>query len=170
MIEKLPYQLHAVLGEEFYITCTATNDHDAPMNLTLSWTAPIGVDITTANKHDALTTISTLYISNVTRDHAGVYVCTASNGEHPGNNISVTSTLVVEGITLNSLLCSICIMYYYICAIEKSSPPTSLNISDINATSFKLIWSSPKNPHGVINYYTVSSIAVYYVAACNDCV
>ena len=61
-------------------------------------------------------------------------------------------------------------MYYYICAIEKSSPPTSLNISDINATSFKLVWSSPKNPHGVINYYTVSSVAVYYIAACNDCV
>ena len=49
-------------------------------------------------------------------------------------------------------------MYHYIYGIEKSSPPTSLNISDINPTSFKLIWSSPTNSHGVISYYTVSSI------------
>ena len=110
MIEELPQQLHVLLGKEFNITCTATNDYDAPMNLTLSWTAPSGADITTTNKHDGLTTTSTLYVSNVTHDHGGVYVCTASNGEHQGNNIFVTSTVVVEGITLNSLLCSIGIM------------------------------------------------------------
>ena len=69
------------MGKEFNITCIATNDHDAPMNLTLSWTAPSGIDIITANKHDGLTTTSTLYVSYVTHDHSGVYVCTASNGE-----------------------------------------------------------------------------------------
>ena len=97
MIEKLPQQLHAVLGEEFHITCTATNDHDAPMNLTLSWTAPNGVDIIATNKHDGLTTTSTLHISDVTHGHGGAYQCTASNGELQGNNVSVTLTLVVEG-------------------------------------------------------------------------
>ena len=97
MIEKLPYQLHAVLGEEFHITCIATNDQDAPMNLALSWTAPNGVNITTTNKHDGLTTTSTLHISDVTHNHNGTYQCTASNGDHQGNNISTASTLVVEG-------------------------------------------------------------------------
>ena len=160
MIEELPQQLHVLLGKEFNITCTATNDHDAPMKLTLFWIAPSGADITTINKHHGLTASSTLYINNVTNDHGGVYVCTSSNGDHQGNNISVTATLVVEGITLNSLLCSVGIMYCYICAIDKSSPPISFSITDINATSFKLMWSSPRNPHGVINYYTVSSIAV----------
>ena len=97
MIEKLPHQLYAVLGKEFHITCTATNDHDAPMNLTLSWTAPSSVDIITTNKHGGLTTTSTLHISNVAYNHNGTYQCTASNGEHQGNNISTSSTLVVEG-------------------------------------------------------------------------
>ena len=107
MIENMPLQLHAVLGKEFNITCTTTNDHDALMNLTLSWTAPSGVDIITTNKHDGLTMTSILHISDVTHDHGGVYVCTASNGEHQGNNISVASTIVVKGEITNSLLCSI---------------------------------------------------------------
>ena len=97
MVERLPQQLHAVLGEKFQITCTATNDQDAPMNLMLSWTTPNGVDIITTDEHDDLTTTSTLHISNVTHNHGGVYQCTASNGEHQGNNVSVTSTLVLEG-------------------------------------------------------------------------
>ena len=98
MIENIPVQLHAVLGKEFHITCTATNDQDAPMNLTLSWTAPPnGVNVTTTNKHDGLTATSTLHISDVAHDHGGVYVCTASNGDHQGNNISTASNLVVEG-------------------------------------------------------------------------
>ena len=53
------------------------------------------------------------------------------------------------------------IMYMHDClleyTIEKSSPPISFSITHINATSFQLIWSSPRNPHGIINYYTVSS-------------
>ena len=97
MIQELPLQLYALLGKRFNISCTATNDHDAPMNLTLSWTAPNGVNITTTNKHDGLTATSTLHISNVTHDHGGVYQCTASNGRRRRNSISVTSTMVVEG-------------------------------------------------------------------------
>ena len=98
MVERLPQQLHAVLGKEFQIACTATNDQDAPKNLTLSWTSPNGVDITTTDKYNGLIATSTFHISNVTHNHdGGVYWCTVSNGEHRGNNVSVTSTLVVEG-------------------------------------------------------------------------
>ena len=130
------------------------------MNLTLSWTAPSDVDNITTNKHDGLTTISTLHISDVTHDHGGVYVCTASNGEHQGNNISVASTIVVEGKISYCAVYALCITTIHVCTIEVSSPPISFSITDINATSFKLKWSSPGNPHGVINYYTVSNIAV----------
>ena len=153
MIERLPQQLHVVLGEEFQIICTATNDQDASMSLILSWTTPNGVDITTADEHNGLTTTSTLHISNVTHNHGGVYQCTASNGEHQGNNVSVTSTLVVEG----KFICCIhdCVLQH---TIEKSSPPISFSIIHINATSFQLMWSSPRNPHGIINYYTVRSV------------
>ena len=97
MVERLPQQLHAVLGKEFQITCTATNDQDAPMSLTLSWTSPNSVDVITTDKHNGLTATSTLNINNVTHTHGGVYQCIVSNGEHQGNNVSVTSTLVVEG-------------------------------------------------------------------------
>ena len=48
-----------------------------------------------------------------------------------------------------------------------SSAPTNFSISHINATSFKLIWSSPRNPHGLVNYYTVSSIAVCWLQVMN---
>ena len=98
MAEILPQQLHAVLGKEFQITCTATNDQDAPMNLTVSWKALNGVtDITTTDEHNSNTITSTLHISNVTHAHGGMYRCTASNGERRRNNVSVSSTLVVEG-------------------------------------------------------------------------
>ena len=95
MIERLLQQFHVALGREFQITCNATNDRDAPMNLTKP--TPNSIDIMTTDKHDGLRATSTLRISNVTHDHSGVYQCTASNGEHQGNNVSVTSTLVVEG-------------------------------------------------------------------------
>ena len=79
------------------------------MSLILSWTTPTVVDITTADEHNGLTTTSTLHISNVTHNHGGVYQCTASNGENQGNNVSVISTLVVEGEI--HLLCSYMIVY-----------------------------------------------------------
>ena len=41
---------------------------------------------------------------------------------------------------------------------EESSPPLNLRIIHINVTSFHLMWSPPKYPHGSINYYRVSSI------------
>ena len=104
MVERLPQQLHVVLGREFDITCNATNDQDAPMSLTLSWTAPDVVDITTTDEHDGLRATSTLHISNVTHAHGGVYHCTASNGERQKNNVSISSTLIIEGKKINSFM------------------------------------------------------------------
>ena len=98
-VEELPQQFHAVLGESFHITCTATNDQDAPVNLMFYWGGPNGVqfNVATTNEDDSLTAASTLHISNVTRNHGGVYQCTVSNGEHQRNNIFVITKLVVEG-------------------------------------------------------------------------
>ena len=88
-----------MLGEEFQITCTATNDEDAPMNLMFSWRTPNGVqfNVTTTDEDDSHTATSTLHIHTVTLNHGGVYQCIVSNGGHQANNISVNSTLIVEG-------------------------------------------------------------------------
>ena len=108
MVEELPQQLHAVLDESFQITSTATNDQDAPMNLMFYWKGPDGVqfNVTTTDEDDSLTAISTLHISNVTHNHGGVYKCTVSNDEHQRNNISVITTLVIEGKNKTYLLCT----------------------------------------------------------------
>ena len=100
--EKLPQRLHVVLGENFQITCTATNDQDAPMNLMFSWKIPNGIqyNVTTSDEDKTRTAFSTLYVSAVTHNHSGMYHCIVKNGEHIRNVNSVTSTVVVEGKTL----------------------------------------------------------------------
>ena len=112
-MEKLPQQLHAVFNEEFQITCTATNDQDAPMNLMFYWKGPNGVqfNVTTTDEDGSLTATSTLHISNVTHNHGGVYQCTVSNGEHQENNISVTSALIVE----SKVSVHLCVYRYSYC-------------------------------------------------------
>ena len=99
MIEKLPQQLHVVLGEELKITCSATNDRDALMKLTFSWRPPDGVDfnVTTTHKDGSHTATSTLHVSRVTRSHNGMYQCIVSNDGHQRVNNSVTSTIIIEG-------------------------------------------------------------------------
>ena len=106
MIEELPQDLHVVLDEEFQITCTATNDRDAPMKLMFSWRVPDGVmfnNITT-DEDDSLRASSTLHIGRVTHNHSGVYWCFVRNDEYQRNNKnSVTSTTVsVEGNYITS--------------------------------------------------------------------
>lgn len=114
MIEKLPQQLYIVLGEELKITCIATNDQDAPMNLMFSWHMPDGVqsNITTTDEDNSRMATSTHDISTVTRNHSGMYMCTVSNGNDQENANSVTWTVVVEGkyfkfIIFNILYCNI---------------------------------------------------------------
>lgn len=94
-----------MLGENFQIACTATNDQNAPMNLMFSWRIPndIQYNVTTSDEDETRTASSTLYISAVSHNHSGMYQCIVKNGEHIRNVNSVTSTVVIEG-KFNSLL------------------------------------------------------------------
>ena len=97
--QEVPQKNHIVLDEKLQITCTATNDQDAPMKLMFSWSVPDGVvfnNITT-DEDDSHTASSTLFINNVTRDHSGEYQCTVWNDEHRLSNSSKATTVMVEG-------------------------------------------------------------------------
>ena len=67
-------RFHVILGEQLQITCTATNDEDAPMKLEFSWEAPNGVqfNVTRTDEDDNRTATSTLHISRVTRNNDGM--------------------------------------------------------------------------------------------------
>jgi len=97
MVEELPQQVHVVLGEEFQITCTATNDQDAPTNLMFSWRTPKVTNFikTTTDEDDSRTASSTLHISNVTNEDSGQYRCSVGNDS--GNSVT-TLILIVEGL------------------------------------------------------------------------
>ena len=88
-----------MLGEEFRITCTATNDQDAPMNLMFSWETPNSAHLSliTTDEDDSHTATSTLHISTVTHDHDGVYQCIVRNGGAVSANSSKATTVIVEG-------------------------------------------------------------------------
>ena len=96
---ELPQQLHVVLGEELWITCTATNDQDAPMKLAFSWRTSNGVpfNVTTTDENNGRIATSTLHIGRVTHSHAGGYQCIVKNDGHQRKNNSVASTVIVEG-------------------------------------------------------------------------
>ena len=95
--QELPQQVHVVLGEEFQITCTATNDQDAPTNLMFSWRTLKIVDFneTTNDEGDSRTASSTLHISSVTNNYGGRYRCNVSND---GGSDITTLRLIVEGL------------------------------------------------------------------------
>ena len=100
MIKELPQRHHVVLGEKLQITCTATNNRDAPMKLMFSWRVPDGVMFSniTTDEDDNHTSSSTLHISRVTHNHSGVYQCFVRNDGRQRNNNSATSTnVIVEG-------------------------------------------------------------------------
>ena len=97
-VRELPQQVHVVLGEEFQITCTATNDQDAPKNLMFSWRTSNGVEYnyTTTDEDNSRTASSTLHIRNVSKNDEGKYVCNARNIR--GGNNNTMFALNVEGI------------------------------------------------------------------------
>jgi len=97
MVEELPQQVHVVLGEEFQITCIATNNQDAPTNLMFSWRTPRRVKFnqTTTDEDNSRTASSTLHISSVTNNDGGRYMCSGSND---GGSEVTTSRLIVEGL------------------------------------------------------------------------
>ena len=138
-----------MLGEEFQITCTATNDQDAPTNLMFSWEAPRGAEFneTTTDEDDSLTASSTLHVISVTKSHGGKYACNVRNTRRA--NVDTSFTLIVEGIF--SLQCIITILYI----VVKSSPPTIFNITQVLINSLQLTWTVPTNPRGSIDYYNV---------------
>jgi len=95
MVEELPRQVYVVLGEVFQITCTATNDQDAPTNLMFFWRTRVEFNETTTDEDDSRTASSTLYISNVTIYDGGRYRCIVWND---GGSEVTTSKLIVEGL------------------------------------------------------------------------
>ena len=38
---------------------------------------------------------------------------------------------------------------------EQSSPPRTFDIIQVDINSLQLTWSTPENPNGIIDYYTV---------------
>ena len=86
-----------MLGGEFQITCTATNDQDAPTNLMFSWRTPKGVEFneTTTDEDDSRTASSTLHINSVTSNDGGQYRCNVRNRD--GSAVT-TFRLIVEGL------------------------------------------------------------------------
>ena len=100
MVVELPQQVHVVLGEVFQITCTATNDQDAPKNVMFSWRTPRGVEFneTTTDEDDSHTASSTLHISSVTNNDGGRYRCSVSNDKlKNGGSADTSLRLIVEG-------------------------------------------------------------------------
>ena len=89
-----------VLGKKLQITCTATNDHDAPMNLIFTWETPNSayLSLIKTEEDESLTATSTLHISTVTQDHGGMYQCIVRNGEPLSANSSKVTTVIVEGM------------------------------------------------------------------------
>ena len=90
-----------MLGEEFQITCTATNDQDAPTNLMFSWRTPkrrILFNETTTDEDDSRIASSTLHISSVTYNDSGRYRCSVRND---GGSDVATLRLIVEGLKTN---------------------------------------------------------------------
>ena len=153
VVHELPQQVHVVLGEEFQITCTATNDQDAPSNLIFSWKAlyrRIQFNETTTDEDDSRVASSTLHISRVTNNDDGRYQCSVSNG---GRSEVSISTLIVEGL-YSQLVLYVLPNHTYVTV--PSSLPRSLKVSIANISSLKLKWSMPRKRRGEIDYYTVS--------------
>ena len=87
------------MGEQLQITCTASNNQNAPEKLAFSWKPPNGIqfNVTMTDEDNSLTATSTLYISNVTHSHNGMYHCSVRNAEINLANSSKATNVIVEG-------------------------------------------------------------------------
>ncbi|XP_065918141.1 receptor-type tyrosine-protein phosphatase S-like isoform X3 [Dysidea avara] len=132
IVQELPQQVHVVLGEEFQITCTATNHKNSPMNMTFSWKTPNGVEYnyTTTDEDDSRTASSILHINRVV--HSGGYKCIAGIGGTI--NASVSTNIVVE---------------------VHSSRPQHLSIISEEVDSLMLKWRNPVQPRGIVDHFKV---------------
>ena len=88
------------MGEQFQITCNATNDKDAPHNMMFTWMTPDGVDpiMNMTSEDDDHTASSTLYISRLARSDNGTYKCYVINNNVSNASVVTTATtVIVEG-------------------------------------------------------------------------
>ena len=99
-IIPFPPQALGVLGEQFQITCNATNDKDAPHNMMFTWMTPDGVDhnVKMTSEDDDHTASSTLYISRLARSDNGTYKCYVTNNNASSASVVTSTTVIVEGL------------------------------------------------------------------------
>ena len=100
-ITSLPHKILGVLGEQFQITCNATNDKDAPHNMMFTWMTPDGVDpiVNITTEDDDHTASSTLYISRLAGSDNGTYKCYVTNNNVSSASVVTTATtVIVEGL------------------------------------------------------------------------
>ena len=99
-IIPLPPQTLGVLGEQFQITCNATNDKDAPHNMMFTWMTPDEVDhnVKMTSEDDDHTASSTLYISRLARSDNGTYKCYVTNNNASSASVVTSTTVIVEGL------------------------------------------------------------------------
>ena len=89
-----------MLGEQFQITCNATNDKDAPDNMMFNWITPDGVDhnVKITSEDDDHTASSSLYISRLARSDNGTYKCYVTNNKDSSASVVTSTTVIVEGL------------------------------------------------------------------------
>ena len=99
-INLLSNQTLGVLGEQFQITCKATNDKNAPHNMMFTWMTPDGVDynVNMTSDDDDHTASSTLYISSLAKSDNGTYKCYVTNNNVSNVSILTSTTVIVEGL------------------------------------------------------------------------
>ena len=100
VLTQFPPQMLGVLGEQFQITCNATNDEDAPHNMMFTWMTPDGVDhnVKMTSEDDDHTASSTLYISILARSDNGTYKCYVTNNNASSASVVTSTTVIVEGL------------------------------------------------------------------------
>jgi len=121
-VVPFPHEIHGVLGEQFKITCYATNDKDAPHNMTFTWMTPDGFvhNVNMTSEDDDHTTSSTLYISRLARSDNGTYKCIVTNNEVSSTSVVTSTTVIVEGLCYTCIImeCNVMFTRTFITAIE----------------------------------------------------
>ena len=109
----LPPETVGVLGEQFQITCNATNDKDAPHNMMFTWMTPDGVDhnVKMTSEDDDHTASSTLYISRLARSDNGTYKCYVTNNNASSASVVTSTTVIVEGLCYTCIIMECNVMF-----------------------------------------------------------